>query len=192
MPLSLRFRVPPRGRESAGLMLSLIVAMDRNRLIGADNGLPWRLPADLRNFRAMTLGKPIVMGRRTHESLGRALPGRLNIVVTRNPDFVPRDAVRVAHSLCEALAQAGDAPEVVVIGGAELYRRVLPICDRIYLTEVQGEFKGDTWFPEWDRGEWREIERVEHPAADPDDVGCSFVILERKDSGTGARGLKGR
>jgi thymidylate synthase len=151
-----------------------------------------RLPADLRNFRAMTLGKPIVMGRRTHESLGRALPGRLNIVVTRNPDFVPRDAVRVAHSLCEALAQAGDAPEVVVIGGAELYRRVLPICDRIYLTEVQGEFKGDTWFPEWDRGEWREIERVEHPAADPDDVGCSFVILERKDSGTGARGLKGR
>lgn len=192
MPSSSWFRVPCEGRQSAGLMLSLIVAMDRNRLIGADNGLPWRLPADLRNFRAMTLGKPIVMGRRTHESLGRALPGRINIVVTRNPGFVPRGEVRVAHSLCEALAQAGDAPEVVVIGGAELYRRVLPICDRIYLTEVQGEFEGDTWFPEWDRGEWRETERVEHPATDPHGIGCSFVILERKDSGNGARGLKRR
>lgn len=165
-------------------MLSLIVAMDRNGLIGADNDLPWRLSADLRNFKAITLGKPVVMGRRTHESLGRVLPGRLNIVVSRNPGFQPCGEAKGVRSLCEALALAGDAPEVVVIGGAELYRRVMPICDRIYLTEVHGEFEGDTWFPDWDRGGWRETARTDHPATGPDDLGYSFVVLERREGGT--------
>ena len=132
--------------------LSLIVAMDNNRLIGRDNQLPWRLPADLQHFKATTMGKPIVMGRKTWESLGRPLPGRTNIVITRNEDYLAEGAV-VVHSLQAALAEA-DAEEVMVIGGANLYAQALPQVDRLYLTRVDGDFKGDAWFPEFSESEW--------------------------------------
>ena len=158
-------------------MLAIIVAMDRNRLIGAADQLPWRLSADLRNFKRITLGKPIVMGRLTHESLARALPGRLNIVLTRDPGYRPFGDARVARTLREALVLAGDVAEVMVIGGADLYRQALPDCGRIYLTEVHAEFDGDTWFPDWDRSAWRETARIDH-AAENGSPPYSFVTLE--------------
>jgi len=139
---------------------SLVVAMARNRVIGRDNQLPWRLPADLAYFKRVTMGHPIIMGRRTYESIGRPLPGRLNIVVSRNPQF-SAPGCTVVPSLAEAWRAAGDAEEVCVIGGTSIFAEALPAADRIHLTEVEAEVPGDTWFPEFDRGEWteREVER---------------------------------
>jgi dihydrofolate reductase len=134
------------------MRISLIVAMDRKRLIGSEAGLPWRLPADLKRFRKFTVGKPIVMGRKTFDSIGRPLPDRTNIVVTRQEGFAAPGCV-VARSFEEALtiaeadAKARGADEVMVIGGADLFRQALPVADRVYLTIVEGEFGGNTFFP---------------------------------------------
>lgn len=128
------------------MRLALIVAMGRNHVIGTDTGLPWHLPRDLKHFRRLTLGKPIILGRTTFEQIGRPLPDRPNIVLTRRPDFAPA-GVTVARSAEEALAAAAGAEEVVVIGGAEVYREFLPRADRLYLTVVDGEFAGTTVFP---------------------------------------------
>jgi len=161
------------------MRVSLVVAMDRQRVIGVAGGLPWHLPADLRHFRAITMGKPIVMGRRTYESINRALPGRRNIVVSRNRQWRAPPGCEVAHSLEHALDLAGSADEVMIIGGAALYRAALERAQRIYLTEVHAEVGGDVHFPPIPAGQWRETERVEHPADNRNAYPCSFVVLER-------------
>jgi dihydrofolate reductase len=164
--------------------IALVVAMGENRAIGKDGDLPWRLSSDMRYFRKTTLGKPIVMGRRTFESLGRVLDKRLNIILTRDPDFAVEGAV-VAHDLREALDIAGNeakragVDEIMVIGGEELFREVLPEAGRIYLTEVHASPEADTWFPEFDRRQWREVARESHRAGPKDDHDFSFVVLER-------------
>jgi dihydrofolate reductase len=157
--------------------ISLIVAVAENGVIGRDGDLPWRIPADLKFFKDTTTGHPIVMGRKTHQSIGRALPGRTNIVVTRDPEF-SGDDIAVVGDLDSALAAAGEADEVMVIGGAQIYAMALPRAKRIYLTEVHIAADGDTRFPELDRGIWSETSRVDHPA-EGDIPAFSFVTLER-------------
>jgi len=163
--------------------IALVVAAADNGVIGRAGDLPWRLPEDLKHFRAVTMGKPIVMGRRTYESIGRPLPGRANIVVTRDPAFGPA-GVEVAATLEDALelaarrAAAAGVSEIMVIGGAEIYRSALPHARRIYLTEVHEAVEGDTYFPAFDRAEWREASREDRTS----DLGIaiSFVVLERE------------
>lgn len=159
------------------MRISLIVAMGENQVIGADNRMPWHLPADLKRFRQITMGKPMLMGRKTYESIGRPLPGRKNIILTSNPDYEAPGCV-VVHSLEQAF-QAADAEELMVIGGSALYRECLPIAERLYLTQIHREFAGDTFFPEFDRAAWREVAR-EESEADPDSgLSYSFLVLER-------------
>ncbi|QNM98159.1 type 3 dihydrofolate reductase [Chitinimonas koreensis] len=156
-------------------MLSLIAALSRNHAVGIDNKLPWHLPADLKYFKATTSGHPIIMGRKTYDSIGRPLPGRHNIVVTRNADW-RADGVTVVHSIDAALAAAGDAAEVFLIGGATLYAEALPRADRLYLTEIDAEFQGDAFFPDWPRTAFREIRRERH---ETDTFSYSFAVYER-------------
>lgn len=159
------------------MVVSVIAAVARNRVIGVDNRLPWCLPADLRRFRALTWGKPVVMGRRTHESIGRPLPGRRNIVLTRvrrAPDGCER-----AGSLAEAFEMAAPAPETVVIGGARCYREALPLARRMYLTRIDADFAGDAWFPEWSPDEWVEREREPIAPGGAAPFGYEFLVLER-------------
>lgn len=148
-------------------------------MIGVDNTLPWRLPADLRHFRQLTTGHHVIMGRRNYESIGRPLPERINIVVTRNSAY-QAPGCRVRHSLEEALDDTGDDPEVFVIGGAEIYRQALPRADRIYLTLVHAQVPGDTYFPEFDRGEWKEVRRTRHEADEKNPYACSFTVYDRE------------
>jgi dihydrofolate reductase len=158
---------------------SLVVARARNGVIGRDNRLPWRLPADLAYFKRVTMGHPVIMGRRTWESIGRPLPGRHNIVVTRNPAYAAPGAT-VVGSLDEAWRAAGEVDEACVIGGTSLFAEALPQADRIHLTEVEADVEGDTWFPPFDRTQWseREVarqgrdERHEHP--------FRILVLERR------------
>ena len=160
--------------------LALIAAMARNRVIGKGNRMPWHLGPDLRRFRALTTGHRIVMGRRTWESIGRPLPGRENVIVTRNPDFVAAGCI-VARSLSEALAGSALPLPVFVIGGAELYAQAEPLADEIYLTEIDAEFEGDTWMPRIPQGRWREIAR--EPGFDEKSaLNYAFVRLVRADA----------
>ena len=160
--------------------ITLAVAVADNGVIGRGGELPWRLPEDLRRFKAATLGKPVLMGRKTFESIGRALPGRLNIVLTRQPGWQPTDpAVRVAPDLDAALALAGDAAEVTVIGGSEIYALALPRASRVLLTEVHAAPEGDTVLPRFDPREWREVSRERWPADARHAHDLSFVELER-------------
>lgn len=131
----------------------LVAAMANNRVIGIDNTLPWHLPEDLKHFKAVTLGKPVIMGRKTFDSIGRPLPGRLNIVITRQADW-QHDGVSVAHSLPAALALAADVPEVCIIGGANLYAQALPLADAMALTHIALDITGDAHFPAWDAQQW--------------------------------------
>ncbi|MBT3809950.1 MAG: dihydrofolate reductase [Rhodospirillaceae bacterium] len=170
-------RISRRRSRSEVVRISLIVAVAENGVIGRDGDLPWRIPADLKFFKETTTGHPIVMGRKTHQSIGRALPGRKNIVITRDPDFAGED-IAVVGDLEAALAAAGDADEVMVIGGAQIYELALPRAHRIYLTEVHVAADGETRFPDLDRASWRETARVDHPA-DGDTPAFSFVTLER-------------
>ncbi|HUO80144.1 MAG TPA: type 3 dihydrofolate reductase [Steroidobacteraceae bacterium] len=163
----------------AGPRLELVVAAARNGVIGRDNGLPWRLPADLAHFKRLTLGHPILMGRRTWDSIGRPLPGRQNIVLTRDPDF-RREGATVVHSLEEARAAAGDAARLMVIGGAELYRACLGQAQVVHLTEVDAEPEGDARIPPWRREEWQEVWREAHPADARHAYAYSFVTLQRR------------
>jgi dihydrofolate reductase len=157
--------------------VSLIAAVAANGVIGRDGGLPWRLPEDLKRFRALTLGHHIVMGRKTYESIGRLLPGRTTVIVTRQRDYAVPGAI-VARSIEDALAQCAGDDEVFVIGGAQIYQAALPIADRLYLTEVMAEVEGDTRFPAFDRQRWRERSREPLPAmaGQPD---CELVVLDR-------------
>lgn len=160
------------------MSLSMIVAMAHDRVIGVDNSLPWHLPADLKYFKAVTMGKPIVMGRKTFESIGRPLPGRQNIVITRNPDW-SADGVTVVNSVEAAVRSADGADEVMIIGGEQIYRAALPQADRLYVTEVGLEVAGDAWFPEIDPAHWHEVGREPH-VAEGDLPGYAFVRYERR------------
>ena len=166
------------------IRLALIVAAAENGVIGRNNALPWYLPEDLRYFKRVTMGKPIIMGRKTFESIGKPLPGRANIVITHNAGYQAQ-GVSVVHSLAEALELARDiarldgAEEVVVIGGADIYRAALPHADRIYLTEVHASVEGDAVLPAIDWTRWRETCREHHAAQTPRDFDYSFVCYER-------------
>ena len=161
-------------------MLSLIWAMDEKRLIGCDNRLPWNLPADMQWFRRQTMGKPVLMGRKTFDSIGRPLPGRLNLIMTRQQGL-EIEGCTVVHSLAEAVAAAGDAEEIMVIGGAEIYARLLPMARRLYMTRIEHAFEGDAWFPDFDESEWNLVYREMHAVDEKNAWSCSFMILERKE-----------
>lgn len=162
------------------MKLSIIAAMAKNRVIGINNQLPWKLPADMRWFRQHTLGKPIVMGRKTFESFGgKPLPDRHNIVITRDMNY-RADGATVVHSVEEAIAAAGDVEELMIIGGASFYEQMLPQAQRMYLTLVDMEPQGDAWFPAYDDADWHEVERHKHPGDEKNSSACSFVILERR------------
>lgn len=158
--------------------LSLIVAMDTRRVIGQENRLPWHLPADLQHFKRITMGKPILMGRKTWESIGRPLPGRTNIIITRDAAYTAEGCI-VVHSVDAALEAARGHDEVMLIGGAQLYRQLLPRADRLYITQVEGEFTGDAWFPELDPAEWREVARSTHAPDEKNAHACTFITLDR-------------
>jgi dihydrofolate reductase len=160
-------------------LVSLIVAMAQNGVIGRDNSLPWRLPEDLRRFKAFTLGKTVLMGRKTFESIGRPLPGRANLVLTRDEDWEAQ-GVTVVHSVEEALAQTPRSSELVAIGGAEIYRLIMPFARRIYLTHVHADVPGDTYFPEFDPTQWADVECDPYPADEQHAYPMTFVTLERR------------
>jgi len=160
------------------MIISLIAAMGKGRVIGIENRLPWRLPADMKHFRALTLGKAVLMGRKTFESIGKPLANRTNIVVTQDRQF-RADGVRVAHSIEAALALAGDQAEIMVIGGASFYDQLLPRAQRLYLTEIHQDFPGDAYFPAWSAEQWREIAREDHAPDDANPYPYSFITLER-------------
>jgi dihydrofolate reductase len=152
--------------------------MATNGVIGQDNHLPWHLPADLQHFKSLTLGKPILMGRNTWESLPGILPGRRHIVVTRNQNYQAPGA-EVVHSAEEALAAAKGEPEIMIVGGSQFYAQMLPRADRLYLTLVDLEVEGDAQFPEIDFSQWRERSRETHPADESNPHSCTFLELER-------------
>lgn len=158
-------------------MLSLIVAMSKNRVIGRDNQMPWHLPADLARFKKNTLGKPVIMGRKTFQSIGRALPNRKNIVLSRQGFHA--DGIEVVSDLSQALALVQDENEVMIIGGGHLFAEALPQADRLYLTEIDAELQGDTFFPEIDPAQWK-TDFIETRAADAKNrYALTFKILAR-------------
>ncbi len=167
------------------MKISIIVAASANNVIGVDRGLPWRLPEDLRRFKEITMGKPMIMGRTTFDSIGRALPGRQSIVLTRQ-EGITAESCDVVSTIDEALAAAGDCEEVMVIGGGEVYRQFLPLTDRIYMTRVQAEIDGDTRFPELDMNEWDVIAVEEYPAGDKREFGFDIETLDRRPANVGA------
>ena len=161
--------------------LTLVVAATDEGVIGAQGALPWHLPEDLKRFKAATLGKPILMGRKTFESIGRALPGRQNIVLTRAPHYRPADAaISVVHDLEAALAAAGEVPEVMVIGGGDIYALALPRAQRVLRTRVHGKVAGDAFFPALSADEWRLVASEEFPADARHAHAMTFETLERR------------
>jgi dihydrofolate reductase len=161
--------------HASGPKVYLVAALAANGVIGKDGGLPWHLPEDLKHFKRLTLGHPVIMGRRTWESLGKALPGRDNIVVTGHAGYEAPGAA-VASSLEAALALCAAEPVAFVIGGRRLFAEALPVAAGLVLTEIQRDFPGDTWFPEYDRAKWRETQREAHAAADG--MRFDFVLYE--------------
>ena len=161
------------------MMISLIAAVAKNGVIGVDNSMPWHLPADMKFFRETTMGKPLVMGRKTFESIGsKPLPGRTNIVITRDRNFRAENCLLV-HSIDDALAAADGSDEVMIMGGSSFYEQMLTRADRIYLTQVHADIEGDAWFPELKSGSWKEISRQDFSADEKNPFDYSFVILER-------------
>jgi dihydrofolate reductase len=167
------------GGSALASALELVVAVAENGVIGRDNALPWRLSADLRRFKLLTLGKSILMGRKTYESIGKALPGRTNIVLTGSRDFNPPDCL-VTHSLEDARHRVTGEPVLMVIGGAAVYRQCLSLARRIHLTRVHTRVAGgDTFFPEWVDADWSEVWRESHAADEKNEFAHSFVTLDR-------------
>ncbi len=168
------------------MKLALIVAMAQNRVIGINNNLPWHLSEDLKYFKRVTMGKPIIMGRKTYESIGRPLPGRTNIVVTRNPAY-QAEGIKVVHSLeaakelAESICFIDGVDEAMVIGGAELYQQALLQAQRMYLTQVHAEVQGDAFFPKFDQQQWQTIAREDFKALEPNPYDYSFIVLEKVD-----------
>lgn len=167
------------------MKIAMIVAVDEQGVIGKDNDLPWRLPDDLKWFKRVTMGKPLIMGRRTHESIGRALPGRLNVVLSRQPGFLAEGCVVVQDmdaALAAILAHHGDdnpVDEVVIIGGAGIYEAFMPDAERLYLTRVHATVEGDVRFPQWDPSQWRVVERETHDADARHAHAFTWTTLER-------------
>jgi dihydrofolate reductase len=157
-------------------MISFVVAMDENRAIGKDNDLPWYLPNDLKHFKNVTMGKPIVMGRKTYESIGKPLPGRENIVVTRDEHY-QAEGTTVVHSVDEVLKK--EAEELSVIGGTEIFKLFMPVADRLYVTEIHHTFDADTYFPEINRDEWREVSREPGIVDEKNKYPHDFVVYEK-------------
>lgn len=169
------------------MLLSVIVAQSQNRVIGINNKLPWYLPEDLKYFKQITQGKPIIMGRKTYESIGRPLPGRTNIVITRDGCY-QAPGIKVVHTLDEALELAEQqalidgSEEALVIGGSEIYALTLPQADRLYLTQVHAQVEGDAYFPALDEEQWQEILRQDFSADGPNPYDYSFIVYQRGDS----------
>ncbi|QXO19370.1 type 3 dihydrofolate reductase [Vibrio ostreae] len=167
------------------MVISMIAALARNgnierdnpHVIGNDNEMPWHLPADFIWFKQHTLGKPVIMGRKTYESIGKPLPGRRNIVITRNPEY-SAEGVTIVPSLEIALAEAGDADEAMIIGGGSIYNEALPKASKLYLTFIDAEISGDTYFPEWDSS-WTETHREHYRADEKNQYDMDFVVLEK-------------
>jgi dihydrofolate reductase len=161
------------------MKISIIVAMTRDRVIGKSGALPWNLPAEIKYFKWVTMGKPIAMGRKTFASFARVLPGRQNIVITRDPSF-KFEGVDVVHGVDEALAIAGDGEELMIIGGSELYRQTMDRADRIYLTLIDADIEGDTFFPAINFNDWREVENVFCTSNEKNIYSMRFLVLDRK------------
>jgi len=163
------------------MIISMISAVAENNVIGNKNALPWHLPADFKYFKENTLNKTIVMGLNTFNSIGaKPLPNRKNIVLNNDPNYIPPENVFVAKSIPELLEMVKDEDEVMICGGAFVYKQFLPLANRLYITQVHASPEGDTYFPEIDLTEWNEIKRVEYQADEKNEYDCSFVILERK------------
>ena len=160
----------------------MIAAMGKDRVIGLDNKMPWHLPADLKWFKKTTLCSPIIMGRKTYDSIGRPLPGRLNIILSRNVEL-QIEGCTVVNSLDAALFAAEGAEEVFITGGAHLYEKYLEDADKLYLTLIEADFEGDTYFPDYTQYQWHETERIENSADENNPYPYSFVTLERLRSG---------
>ncbi|MEZ5758458.1 MAG: type 3 dihydrofolate reductase [Emcibacteraceae bacterium] len=163
---------------------SLIVAVAENGIIGKDNDMPWKISSDLQYFKKVTMNKPVIMGRKTFESIGKPLPGRLNIVITRDTGFVP-EGVITAHSaemaldVAKSMAEVKGLKEIMVIGGAQIYELCLPLADRLYLTRIHAEIEGDTSFPDLNPNDWLEYSREQHKAGEKDSHDFSFIVLDR-------------
>jgi dihydrofolate reductase len=167
------------------MKLALIVAQSQNRVIGRNNKLPWHLPEDLKYFKSVTMGKPVIMGRKTFESIGRPLPGRPNIVITRDTGY-SQAGITVVHGLEEAIGQAealchiNGREEALVIGGSEIYAQALPLSQRLYLTQVHHEVMGDAYFPAFERDSWQQVGRDDFEASGPNPYSYSFIVYDRK------------
>ncbi|MDN4607650.1 dihydrofolate reductase [Sporosarcina highlanderae] len=160
-------------------MISLLVAVDLNRVIGIDNKMPWHIPEELKYFKKVTMGKAIIMGRKTYESIGRLLPGRLNIIITRNEGYSVEGA-EVVHDLHEAIQRGKEySEEVVIIGGAEIFKLSMPIADRLYITVIRNSYEGDTFFPEYDDGSWKLISESEDHLTQ-DGIPYSYLIFDKE------------
>lgn len=160
-------------------MISIIVAIAHNNVIGASNSLIWHISEDLRRFKAITTGHPVIMGRKTYESIGRPLPNRTNVVITRQADFAV-EGCTVVHSLQEAIALFPENEELFIIGGGQIYAEALPLAKRIYLTEVDADYEGDTNFPQWDRSEWNLIEEETFLRGEKFDKPFAFLTYEKR------------
>lgn len=161
------------------MSLAILVAMARNRTIGINNTLPWRCPEDLKHFKALTMGHHMIMGRKTFDSIGKPLPGRTTVVVTRNRDL-KIDGCIIAHSLEQAIADCAGDNEIFIVGGAELYDQALPLVDTLYITEIQQDVYGDAHFPEFDRRAWQEVARERRGQTEPQPLEYHFVTYRRK------------
>ena len=160
------------------MIISLIAAMDKNRLIGRENGLPWHLPADFKHFKEVTMAKPVIMGRKTFESIGKPLPGRTNIVISRSG--FNAEGIIVVDAIENALKAADDAEEVMVIGGASFYEQMIDKADRLYLTHVDAECEGDAWFPAFDLSDWEIVSEEEHDADEKNNYSFTIKSYQRK------------
>jgi len=161
------------------MIISFVVAMGKNRVIGKDNSLPWSLPADMKHFKDLTTGKPIIMGRKTFESIGKPLPNRTNIIITRDQAYKAEGCI-VVNSIDAALLAVEGNEEVMVIGGAQIYKEFLPKANKIYLTIIETDFEGDAYFPEYDIEEWQETAFEEHERDAQNQYDYRFLTLERK------------
>ena len=161
------------------MIISIIAAMGEKRVIGIKNSLPWNLPADMEHFKKLTKGKPVIMGMKTFESIGKALPNRINIVISHIPDYKAEGCI-VVHSIEEALKAAENYDEVMIAGGATIYKEFLPKADKMYLTLIDADFEGDAYFPEYKIEEWEEIGYEEHERDKDNQYNYTFIILRRK------------
>ncbi len=161
------------------MIISIIAGMDKNRLIGQGNRLPWRLPADMKHFRRHTLGKPVLMGRKTFDSIGKPLPKRTNIILTHDRHYRAEGCI-VTHSIEEALDTVGSCEELMVIGGASIYKLFLPRANRLYLTHIHDCFQGDVYFPAFDPTDWQEVKRVDRQPDEKNPHPYSFLFLHRR------------